>query len=202
GGFTRKVATLKRFEDCYVRAQYEIYQMGEDARKAKSDEELEKARKARIATIMEALKRGLSLKDPLAKKMPMELANARAMLTYWALNSGELEEAIKTGEAFAREDPRASQASMAAVYALQAYSQLLAKKQAAFDDTTEDRAALFRLAAYMEDRWPAELPGELARHAVGLQLMKEENFPEPIKKLATATPASGSYAFAPYELPG
>src|SRR5262249_38629383 len=95
---------------------------------------------------------------------------------------------------------RTAQAAMAAVYALQAYAKMVAEREARFEDVQGDRARMLALAKYMEDRWPRELAGDLARHQIGLLLMREKNYPEAIRKLGTGTAASPSYAFAQLQL--
>jgi tetratricopeptide (TPR) repeat protein len=198
GGFTRPVASLKGFEDCYVRAQFEILQMGEDARRAKDEKELEKARKGRVDTVIRALERGLAQPD--AQTPSPEVNNARAMLAFYCLGAGRYREAVRVGEEFARRDPRSSQAITAAVYALQAYVKMVAQREARFEDVREDRAGMLALAKYMEGRWPRELAGDLARHQIGLLLLREKNYPEAVRKLGAVTAAYPSYAFAQLQL--
>jgi len=193
GVFKVPIASLKGFEDCYVRSQYEAMQLASD--------KTEEARKKRIADILTALEKALA--TPEAKKMraSLELNTARSMYAYWALNSGKLSDAIDVGEQFARDDPRSSQAEMAAVYALQAYSQVAAQKLSKFEeDAQEYRSRMFGLAGYMEDRWPTTLAGDLARHSIGLQLLREENFREAIKKLSLIGPGYGSYTLVCFQV--
>jgi hypothetical protein len=200
GGFTKPVADLRSFEDCYVRAQYEIMQMGEDARKLKGDE-LEKARKAHVATLLEALGKGLKAEE--ARKATPETNSARALYAFYALNAGKYQEAIRVGEAFARSDPRSSQAAMAASYALEAHAALLAQRERQYatpEELKDDKDRLLALARYMEERWPRELAGDLARHQIAMRLMREENYPEAIKKLEALNPTYPSYALAQFQL--
>ncbi len=192
GGFTKPVNSLTTFEDCYVRAQYETAQLAKDGAAPQAK------RKERVGTVIAALERGLKLPD--AKAAGAERNNARAMLAFYYLNSGQREKAIEVGENFARNDPRPSQAANAAVYALQAYAQLVAERERAFEDVKAERAKMLDFAKYMEERWPRELAGDLARHQIGLLLMREKNYPEAIRKLATVTAAYPSYAFARYQL--
>jgi len=200
GVFKVPIAKLNTFEQCYVRAQYEAYEMSQDAEKLKGDAKaIEAKRTERINTILEVLKRGLSMKEVAKMKANLDLNNARAMLTYWAMTTGKLQEAIEAGETFARNDPRSSQAEMSAVYALQAYTQLLQKVDKV-DENNEDRARMFSLASYMESRWPNTIGGDIARHTVGLQLLREENYPEAIKKLSLIGPSYNNYAQVCYQI--
>jgi hypothetical protein len=202
GGFTRPVKELATFDDCLVRAQYEIMQIGEDAKKLKGDE-LDKQRKARVATLLEALARGLAM--PEAAKPGLETNNARALFAFYALNAGRYRDAIRIGEAFARNDPRSSQASLSAVYALEAYGQLLAERERAFatpEELKDDKEHMVALARYMQERWPRELAGDLARHQIALVQLreKEPNYGEAIAKLEALTPSYPSYALAQFQL--
>jgi hypothetical protein len=209
GGFKVPLAKLSSFEDCYIRAQFEAHELNREAHEAKDPKEFDKKRKERLATIIAALERGLTLPDAKSPGNALERNNARAMLAYWCLNAGKYDDAIRVGEGFARDDPRSAQAASAAVYALQAHAQRVidrwaaaGKRPAAFDDPAagEERAALFRLAHYVEERWPREAPGDLARHQIALQLLRDENFPEAIKKLGTVSPAYASYPFVQWQL--
>jgi hypothetical protein len=201
GGFSKKVEALDSFEDCYVRAQYEAMQMGEDAKNTKlQGEELEKKRKAHVTTLIKALERGLKLPD--AKSFPIELNTARVMLTFFCMESQEYQKAIDVGEHFARNDPRSSQAAMAAVYALQGYTDLI--KQREKEDATDEARALrermYALAEYMIGRWPNELAGNMARHELALRALREEKFAEGIQALAAITPDYRSYSYVQYQM--
>src|SRR5262249_9481943 len=152
GGFSSDVKTLKTFEDCYIRAQYEAYKMGVDPVKEAEDhlkglqahykevtdpkekkklqaeiaraeaeqkkleaaKEREEQHKQQIDNLVAALKRGLALHEAKKMKASIELNNARALMAYWAMQTGKLEDAIAAGETFARNDPRSAQASIPA----------------------------------------------------------------------------------------
>ncbi|MFO0844999.1 MAG: hypothetical protein U0797_21835 [Gemmataceae bacterium] len=193
GLFKVPVANLRRFDDCYVRAQFEALELANERDEAR--------RKQRIDNVVQALRRGLAMPEVKKMKAGLEVNNARSMLAYWALTTGQLKEAIAAGETFARDDPRSSQAEMAAVYALQAYSQLVGQKQAKFDESAgDDRTAMLALASYMENRWPRGLGGDLARHTVGLQLLREENYPEAIKKLSLIGPGYSNFTLVCFQI--
>ena len=207
GLFKNTIDKLRTFEDCFVRAQYEQMQIGEDVKKYKDDPgKLKAARKQRIGTIIQALQAGLKKPDARAKletKSPStELNNARALLAYYLLDEGKYKEAIEVGEGFARREPKYSQAATAAVYALLAYGQLIAQSERNAADPKalqgdkqhqDDKQHMLELAKYMEERWPKERAGDLARHQIALRLLREEKFPEAIDKLAAITPSYPSY---------
>jgi hypothetical protein len=203
GGLAVKVENLQTFDSCYVRAQYEVLQMVAEAAQAKDPKELEANRKQRMDAAIRALERGLGMKDAGNKELAQEANNARAMLTYYQLNAGRYKEAVQAGEAFARGNPRVAQAAMAAVYALQAYSMLVSQKEEKFatpEELRDEREGMRKLAEYMEQHWPAELAGDVARHQTGLSLLREKNIPEAIRALSRITPGYPSYAFSQYKL--
>jgi hypothetical protein len=217
GGFSRKVAELRSFDDCYTRAQYEVMMMGKDAEKITDNKELQKKREERTETILEALDRGLKMPDARGKNAEaLEINNARALLAFYSLNAGKLEQAISVGESFARADPRSGQAATASVYALQAYNQLIAQKAAGGEDVQAQRDKMLALASYMETRWPSELAGNIARHQTGLAFLREakrmsqggeakpedvrRKYGEAIAKLSAVQKSYPSYAFARSQL--
>jgi hypothetical protein len=219
GGFTRDVAALPTFEDCYVRAQYEILAANEDAKSGKDGAKPDVKKpdqKTRTATIIAALRRGLTLPDakPDKGRVAPEVNNARAMLAFYCLNNRQFREAIEFGEGFARDDPRSGQAGMAAVYALQAYGQLIAQNERDNrlpEELKPDREKMLSLARYIEQRWPRELPGQFARHQIGIALLREQKLSrepaeqarllgEAIQKLDAIDKDYASYVLARYQL--
>jgi hypothetical protein len=201
GTFKVAISSLKTFEDCYVRAQYEQMQIGEDAKKYKDDKEkAESARKGHIQAITEALQ--LGVKKPDAKGSGSEYNNARALLAYYLLSEGKYKEAIAVGENFAFNDPKPSQAGTAAIYALLAYSELLGERERKAGDARvleddkayqDDRASMLKLAELMEQRWPKERAGDLARHQIAVRLLRQDKTDEAIEKLSAITPDYPSY---------
>ncbi|MFQ3649131.1 MAG: hypothetical protein SNJ75_02270, partial [Gemmataceae bacterium] len=241
GLFKRPINALKTFEDLYIRAQYEAFQLSQDpiqdaqdqlkkltaaeatatpdekkeiaTRKKELEAELkklqepngvEKHREARIALLKEALKTALALPSVAKMTNNLEVANARTMYTFWALQTKQYEEAVQVGEEFIRTDPRANQAGLAAAYVLQAYSQQLDALRAKVGNEDETvrklRDRLFQTAAYIEERWPTDNAGEMARHTAGLQLMREENYPEAIKRLSLVSPGYSNFALVSLQL--
>jgi hypothetical protein len=203
GGFAVKVTDLQSFESCYARAQYELMQLPADASQAKDAKELEAKRRQRLDAATLALERGLGMKDAGSKELAQEANSARALQAYCLLSAGKYKEAVRAGEGFARGSPRAGPAALAAVYALQAYSVLVAQKEeksAPPEEVREDRENMRKLAEYMEQHWPAELAGDVARHQTGLALLREKRIPEAIQTLSRITPDYPSYAFSQYKL--
>ena len=113
GAFSRKVEDLKTFDDCFVRAQYEV-QQGEDEASKLTDPKASKAatdkrREVAIVALNQALKIDSAAKGA-AKALPDELNRAKQTLTYFLLEALRNEEAIKVGEDFARNQPNTPQA--------------------------------------------------------------------------------------------
>lgn len=186
GAFTKKVSELTSFEDCYVRVQYEQYEMEKDADKLKGTE-LDGKRKERTETIMAALTAGLGKPDAKSKQFLTEANNARTMLCYYNLNEKKYEECIKFGETFAREDPRSGQAVKCAAYALQSYAMLSAQGKG-------EPAKMLDFAKYCKDRWGKELPGDLARHQLAIAYLSEKKQDEATKELEELTANYPAYA--------
>jgi predicted Zn-dependent protease len=59
---------------------------------------------------------------------------------------------------------------------------------------------MLTLARYMKERWPTDLAGNVARHQLGLFLIREKNVPEAIKELSAITKEYPSYTIAQYQL--
>ncbi len=201
GTFKKPIDSLRTFEDCYVRAQYEQMQVAEDVKQFKDNaSRADQERKKRIKNIIEALQSALKKAD--AKSPTIEVNNARTLLTYYLLEEGKAKEAIEVGEPFALKDRRSSQAASAAIYALVAYGQLLSKRERDASDVRslkddpaykEEKAHMLSLARTMAECWPTERAGDLARHEIALHLLRDENIPEAIKELSAITRSYPSY---------
>jgi hypothetical protein len=214
GVFKRPIKNLRSFEEFYVRAQFEDSEISRLAKEAKDFKEFQKKRQAHLDTLLDSLQRALSLPEVKKGKVPLlELNRARLGLAYWSLVASKYRQAVAVGEGFARADPRSAQAAQAAIYALEAYPRLIAETQKALadpdskekvseEDVTRERNAMFRLARYMEERWPREQAGDKARHEIGLQLLREKNYAEGIKRLAAVSPGYSQYALAQWQLAG
>src|SRR5205085_2258538 len=114
GGFGKPVADLATnpkagFEDCFVRAQYEMDLMNKEAKEAKPDES---KRKAHRDGMIKALEIALAKPDSKSKNVStLEVNTAKMFLTYYCATSGRYAEAAQVGEEFARFDPRSTQAA-------------------------------------------------------------------------------------------
>ncbi|HVS35351.1 MAG TPA: hypothetical protein VMS17_07185 [Gemmataceae bacterium] len=217
-GFKEPIEQLKDFENCYVRAQYELIQQAKAVKEAKTPEETKKAREDHAALITAALERGLKLANESKKgDEALELANAKAMTAYQYLNAKRYREAIGLGEKFAKSDPRSSQAAETAVYVLQSYAELVGQEEAMDNPPAElpaDRKSLIDFVQYMEKTWPKEAAGDMARHQLALLYINDKiggdetdpikrranNIREAIKTLGRITPNYGNRTVAQYQL--
>src|SRR5207249_3160909 len=152
------IAKLGNFQECYLRAQYEIHQMGEEqARKAPpaKQKELEAQRDKRLGSVIEALSRALDMVDD--QTSSKDQVEAQYLLTFAYLSSDLPYQAAVLGEDLARRDPKSSRAVTAAGYALEAYGKILAEQEQKGSPKTSlesDRSRVRNLAAFMESSWP------------------------------------------------
>ncbi len=232
------LSRLNTFEECYLEAQREMYLMTEEQKQlaaqrkqlaGKPKEELvkfeaqqkkvEKDQKAHFQRIIAALKRALSLPtDPDVN--PKEVAEARAVLSYCYLESGDLYRAAILAEELARTEPDSEIASGAAAYSLQAYLRIVGRDADAVnhldtlpegDDERKllplrrlelraDSRRLARLAEYMEQKWPDSPVTDFARHQLAFALLRDKDLTGAIAVLSRITPGYNNYAYARYQL--
>jgi hypothetical protein len=221
GGFSKPISDLKSFEDCYIRAQYEIEQLGKaheelakaqaelrsaakDQREAKEKavKDAEKKRDKVMDDISTALARGLETTE--AKKKPTrEVNNSRAMLSYFYLERGKYKEAAQVGRAFAENDPRSPQAALAASYALMAYNQILndrLRAGATLDECKTEKDQLLQWAQYIDSRWSKDPAGDTARDQIARMSLREKKVGEALNVLMRISPAFPEYARVQYQL--
>ncbi len=204
GGLTGDVARLTNFDDCHVRAQYEAYMLGEDAKKIESPQKFADQRKQRLQTILAALNKAEQLaKAPAARVPPTDRYNARLMLSYFAVAAGDLEQAARVGEELAYHEPRLSQSATGAVYALQAFGQALAdpEKSGLTPDKEKDyQARMRKLIDHVASNWPNDPAMDFAVHQLGEMAVKARNVPEAVMLLARVRPGYSLAVSAKYLL--
>ncbi len=197
GGLKRDVKDLNSFDDCFVRAQYEAEQMSLatdevnqareqlqsltrgkspaeqeqnkamiEASKKKVDEK-EKKRQKSLDDLLQALVHGLNTTEANGKTPPFEVGTAKAMLTYFYVDTKKYREAIDLGRVFAEQNPQAAQASLTAAYVLDAYVRLLIEQQSGANAKPEEveqrRKDVFEWAKLIEQRWPQDAAADVAR---------------------------------------
>lgn len=224
GAFTRKVEDLKTFDDCFVRAQFEVQQGEDEAAKITdpkaSKAALDKHRDVAIVALNQALKIDSTAKGA-AKALPDEVNRARQTLTYFLLEANRNPEALKIGEEFARGQPNASQAPVVAHMTLQAFAnelvshmrqaQELQNKKAMGADVPDDKLAEAKklpvetrgkyasFAGYVSDRWPLEDVGQLARYQLAMLRLQENDLPKALELLQAVSPEARLKSMAQYQ---
>ncbi|MBY0527751.1 MAG: hypothetical protein K2R98_30415 [Gemmataceae bacterium] len=136
-------------------------------------------KKAQVQMVQDLLSHALTLAD--AKTPAKDVHKAKSTLVYVLTVNDDLYRAAVMGEHFAMTTPDSSEAPKAAQYALQAYAQIIS--QAARDGLPKelieaDRVRFKRLVEYMEATWPTDTATDAARHHVGTQLYRDQNFRE------------------------
>ena len=206
GGFKVPLDQLQTFEDCFVRSQYEMHMIATDLKDVKDQQAREQKIKARREAALKALEIGLTKPDaqPNAQgKNSYEVNTARLSLAYHFLQSGKNKVANQAAEALARSNSRAGHAPTAAAYAMQAHAQYIAEREqkvASKDDLQADRNKMLEFAKFAEETWPDELPANLARHQVGLLLIREKQLEAGLKQLLAVTPSYTDYARVRYQI--
>ena len=217
-GFKGPIDQLKSFEDCYVRAQYELMEQAKEEKEAKTPEDADKVRQAHDAVITSALERGLKLADESKRgDEGLELANAKAMMAFQYMNAKKYHEAIAVGEKLVKGDPRSSQAAATSVYVLQSYAEMVGKEETQDSPPPElkaDRKSLFDFAHYMEKTWPKEPAADVARHQLALLYINAKidaddpdpakhhaaNVQEAVKALTAISPSYSNRTATQYQL--
>jgi hypothetical protein len=200
------ITKLEKFQECYLRAQYEIYQMseeGEQARKAPpaKQKELEGQRDKRLSSVILALSRALDLVDD--QTSSKDQVEAQYLLTFAYLASDLPYQAAVLGEDLARRDPKSTRAVAAAGYALEAYAKILAEQEQKASPKASleaDRNRVRGLATFMETTWPKNPTTNLARYQLGLLAIKTNNYGDAIGVLSRITPDYAAFPATQYDL--
>jgi hypothetical protein len=196
GGFKKEISKLTTFDECLVRADYEAAQAQKlAAAESAKPEAVEKQRKTHIDNAVDALKLGLDYAGrPGAKASPPDVGRARSMLCGYYLFMQKYKEAIAVGDEAARAVPPTVQSARTAMYVIEAYNDLIQESLrtgTTLADLSEPKGPVERmneLALFMENKWPAEPPGNVARHMRGLLLVKQKKLTDAVKLLSEVTP--------------
>lgn len=191
GGFDRKIDTLRTFDDAYIRARYEADVLETELKKATDAAKVEELKKEQFAKITDALTRALDLakKAPpaVAAKIPInDVHEARSILAYAYLAQGNLTEAARAGEELAYAKPRINQSLQGAIYALQAYAQMLDEKKG---DEKEVKENLRKVATFIKQTWSEDQTADMARHRLGMLLYKEGQYKAGYDELSAIKPS-------------
>ncbi|HWY86811.1 MAG TPA: hypothetical protein VNX28_08800 [Gemmataceae bacterium] len=196
-------ADLKDFENCYLKAQVEIFKMRKVAAELanappKSQAKLEAERRKHLEQALKALSRGIMLAD--AKTTPANLDEARFLLASGYLLEGDLYRAAVAGEALGRARPPSKHSAQAAGHALECYATILAR-----DNADSNRQHLQELAEYivspdMQKQWAAEPVTSVARYQLAMLHNKDNAYKEAIAELDKLAPDFSGYIYAQGQL--
>ncbi len=250
--FDKPISTLTTFDDCFVRAQYEIAQIDDDpkaidkdvekksakvqaeikkledeiaklpekdATRKKKEAELaekrdeldapelkKKKREERLRNAIAALNQALKLADKAPKPPEKDVLLARVGLAFTYMTRGrndDLVKAIDLGEELARIKTRPPESAKGAIFALETMWQLLSQgERSGFgpDELKKYRERFVALADYMKKSWPADQPGDVARHQTGLLDIREGRYAEAAKELGSIKPGYPGAVHVHYQL--
>jgi hypothetical protein len=193
---------LTNFDDCFLKARYEIYLLQKESDSPKKGapppEKQEQERKARLKAILAALKRALRLAD--SKTPSSQLTEARYYLTFVYLLSGDPYRAAVLGESTAR-GMSGKRAATAAGYALDGYAAVLDFPNG---NNEANREHLRKLAEFvLKDRaqvWSGDQVTPLARYQLAMVALRDKKTLEAIDELEKLPPDFSSYVFSQSQL--
>ena len=175
GGFTEKVESLKNFEDCYVRAQFEQQEMAKDEKTIKDAADAQREEETQGTPghhhgrpPAAAQARG---RQPRPRRGGAGAGQRQGDAGVPVPQRQEIPRGHRHRRAVRPSDPRSAQAADCAVYALQCYAEMVSDDEAAGrtpEELQPDRDKLFALTDFMEKTWPKETPGDMARFQLAL----------------------------------
>jgi outer membrane protein assembly factor BamD (BamD/ComL family) len=167
--------SVNTLEQAYLAAQVQQAKMFDLQKSDKPAADVEKEEKQRVKKAIEYLERGLQRIAP--KDTPREVFDAQLLLTQFLTKDDRATEAAVLGEALARNNPKVSKASAAAVLGVYAYNTAIGRlKQAGGrdEDETVDLQRLKNLATFAINTWPNDGPTDAARHVLGFYLSNKD----------------------------
>jgi hypothetical protein len=197
-GENKPVEKLKDFEECYLKAQFELKKINQvEAKLAKAKageaEALRAEHKKRMGAVIASFERGLELAD--AKTPAGNLNEARFYLTVANQQAGRHEAAVAQGEQLARLKIPSKRSAAAAAYALKSYDALV---RADASDANRDRLRSFADFILREkaQAWASEPVVPLARYQMGVLAIRERDHARAVEELEKLPPDFGHYTFA------
>ena len=201
-GTKTPVDKLQDFEQCYLKARYEMSRVQEvAAQMGKADPEmakqLEEKRRQHLRTAIAAFRRALWLAD--AKTSFSKLTDARFFLTYIYLMADDPYRAAILGEDLARARPPTKRSATAAGYALQAYNTI-----ATGTKRPGDLQRMIDLAHFILDQartaWKDEPVTQVARYQLAVAAILEKKPVEAVALLEGLSPSYPAYIYAQAQL--
>ena len=199
----KTIADLKDFNNCYLKAQVELFNMkkvaGELAGAAPKDrDKLEAQRTAHLRAVLKALTRGLALAD--AKTSRQSLDDARYLLATGYLMAGDSYRAAVAGEDLARSRPPSKHSAQAAGYALEAYADIVQRDGADGNRRRLQDLADFILSPAMQKQWANEPATNVARYRLAMLYNKDKDYRRALAQLAKLTPDYTGFIYAQGQL--
>jgi hypothetical protein len=188
------ISKLTTFKELYLRAQLESGQLEEETRKGKADPQ-------HMPNIIKALTLALEKMDDAVSQQ--ELIDARFMLTYYLLLSGDHYRAIVLGEDLARSYPNSNRAGQAGAYILGAYAHLIEegeKVDPSSNAVATDRARMKSLAEYIEANWKTDVAADEARFQMAIMALRQKNYPDAVTLLDKISPSYLAYPLVLFNL--
>lgn len=152
------------------------------------------ARTMHVSRARAALEHGLALANSNDRRR--DLFDARVLLCYCHLLDGNPSAAAVLGEYLARNSRESGFGARPAIYALSAYSAMIADGVAA--DAPANRRRITELAAFMEQRWPDEPETDAARFQLGELAFFDRNYAEAVRQYAKVRPVFEGFTYAKY----
>jgi hypothetical protein len=194
------ISQLKSFEECYLRAQLEVAKLNDGSEQTQGTGNHADG-KQHMKNIVVLLSRGLELADKSASQT--DLNDARFMLAYTCLATGDFHRAAAVGEELARAQPQFTRAPMAGAYALRAYAAIAADSapsSAQSADVATLRRQMRTLAEFIERTWPGDGAADIARHTMGLAAIADKNYAEAVETLDRVSPTYSDRVQSLYQL--
>lgn len=200
----RDVSKLNTFDECYLIALVELAelnQLAQDGQGTGPGIDIGAERKKRHAKVITAIERALSLVKPADNAK--DVLDARLLVLFSHLVVGNHHQAAILGEHLARSLTRSSRGATAALYALQAYVNVMnrtATRQDIEDDARvqelqADRRQIRRLAQFMEKTWPNDGPTDFARYQLGSLASRDGNYVESLAAYERVTANFANLAY-------
>jgi hypothetical protein len=201
---------METFQECFLKAQYEIAQIGEVDKKKPAD--ADKQRDKHYRAMIDALNRALDQADN--KASAQDLIEARYLLAFAYYATDHPYQAAIVGEELARSEPKSDRAATAGAYALEAYAQILGEterreaeakaneggKEGDSKNLEADINRVRDFALYMQKTWPTNPATDLARQQLGGIALRHKKYAEAIAALSQVTPDFGGYNLAQFQL--
>jgi hypothetical protein len=189
------IGRLANFEECFLSAQVDTYQMS----KAGEGADTAAKRQRHLRRAIQALQRGLTITSQTDE--PKDIFTARVMLSYLFLLSGDPYSAAVVGEHLAHTIAPAPRGAKAAAYGLSAYATILSEsraRHASLEEINTDIRRLRNLAEFVEHTWPNEPDTDAARFQLGNLFFEDRQYADAFDMYARVGASFPALAFARY----